>query len=181
MTLESFYTEYYSRIHRYLLSMVRDGSEAEDLVQETFLRACQHQENLRDQRVLLPWLYRIATHVALDRLRQRSRRAPYESETDPEEADVADGQSLAQLVEQNDMSACVQYYLMNLSDRYRAVLLLHDAHGLTITEIADLLGISAANAKIRLHRARLKLKTCLENACAFSYDERGVLVCEPKS
>jgi DNA-directed RNA polymerase specialized sigma24 family protein len=61
------------------------------------------------------------------------------------------------------------------------VILLHDAHGLTITEIADLLGISAANAKIRLHRARLKLKTCLENACAFSYDERGVLVCEPKS
>jgi RNA polymerase sigma-70 factor (ECF subfamily) len=88
--------------------------------------------------------------------------------------------SLQKIIEQDEMSECVQRYLDRLSDRYKSVILLHDMHELTSPEIAKLLGESLANVKIRLHRARLKLRAALEAGCAFSYDETNVLTCESK-
>ena len=177
-----FFKGDYQRIFRYIMSMVHDTAEAEDLTQETFLRAYRRRDSLRDEGAQTAWLYRIATHVCLDRLRQYARRNPMESETDLDQVDVAepDTPSLQQTIERDEMSACVQRYLNGLPDSYRAVMLLHDMHELTAPEIAQLLGESLANVKIRLHRARRKLKTALEAGCAFSYDERSVLTCESK-
>ncbi len=172
----------YPRILKYVGSMVHDPVEAQDLAQETFLRAHRSREALRDEGATLTWLYRIATHVCLDRLRQRARRSPLEWGTPVEEMDLADaGPPLQQVIEQSEMSACVQDYLAGLSDSYRAALLLHDLHELTAAQIAELLGISVATAKIRLHRARLKLRAALEAGCFFSRDERDVLVCERRN
>lgn len=172
----------YQRIFRYLMSMVRDRAEAEDLTQETFLRAYLRRDSLRDEGAQTAWLYRIATHVCLDRLRQYARRAPSESQTDLDEVDVAepDRPSLQQTLEQDEMSECVQGYLNRLPDSYRAVILLYDMHELTAPEIAQLLGESLATIKIRLHRARLKLRAALQAGCEFSRDERDVLTCESK-
>ncbi len=172
----------YQRIFRYVMSMVRNTAEAEDLTQETFLRAYRRRDSLQNEGAQTAWLYRIATNVCLDRLRQYARRAPMESETDLDQTDVAepDTPSLQQIIERDEMSACVQRYLNRLSDSYRAVILLHDMHDLTSPEIAQLLGESLSAVKIRLHRARSKLATALEAGCAFSYDERSVLTCESK-
>jgi RNA polymerase sigma-70 factor (ECF subfamily) len=182
LTTPAMFEGYAQRLYRYALSLMHDAAEADDVVQETFLRAYRRLDSLRDPAALTTWLYRIATHICLDRLRQRTRRAPLEVDADP--ADVAevdsDSPSLQQIVEQNEMSDCVQRYLDNLSDSYRAVILLHDLHGLTGPEMADLLGVSLATVKIRLHRARRKLQAQLEAGCAFSHDERDTLVCEPK-
>ncbi len=174
--------EHYDRIYRYVLSLVHDTAEAEDLTQDTFLRAHQCQDSLRDSQAMLAWLYRIATHICLDRLRQRVRRSPLELDTDPAEMDLidADGPSLLQVIEQNEMSACVQNYLARLADSYRAVILLHDMHELTASEIAEILDLSLPNVKIRLHRARQKLRTLLGSGCMLGYDERGVFTCEAK-
>ena len=76
------------------------------------------------------------------------------------------------------MGSCVRQYIEDLPDSYRAVILLHDLEGLTNPEIADLLGISLATAKIRLHRARNRLREALGDGCSFSRDDRDVLVCE---
>ena len=172
----------YQRIFRYVVSMMRDTTEAEDLTQETFLRAYLRRDSLRDEGAQTAWLYRIATHVCLDRLRQYARRSPKESETDLDEVDVpeTDTPSLQQTLERDEMSECVQGYVNRLSDSYRAVILLHDVHELTATEIAQLLGESLATIKIRLHRARRKLSLALGSGCEFSHDERDVLVCESK-
>jgi RNA polymerase sigma-70 factor, ECF subfamily len=172
----------YQRIFRYIVSMVRDTAEAEDLTQETFLRAYQRRDSLRDVGAQTAWLYRIATHVCLDRLRQYARRSPKESSADLDDIDVAepDTPSLQQTLERDEMSECVQRYLNRLSDSYRAVILLHDMHELTAAEIAQLLGESLATIKIRLHRARRKLSIALQAGCEFSHDERDVLVCESK-
>ncbi len=56
-------TQHYDQLYRYVLSLVRDTTEAEDLTQDTFLRAYQRQDTLRDSQAMLAWLYRIATHV----------------------------------------------------------------------------------------------------------------------
>ena len=134
----------YQRIFRYIGSMVRDTAEAEDLTQETFLRAYRSRDSLRDEGAQTAWLYRIATHVALDRLRRNARRAPLESEIDLGETDVADrdSPSLQETWDRDEMSGCVQRFLNELSDSYRAVILLHDMHGLTAQEIAQQLGLT---------------------------------------
>jgi RNA polymerase sigma-70 factor, ECF subfamily len=178
----NIFQEDYQRIFRYIMSMVRDTAEAEDLTQETFLRAYQRRDSLWDEGAQTAWLYRIATHVCLDRLRQYARRSPKESQTDLDEIDVAepDTPSLQQTLEQGEMSECVQRYFNRLSDSYRSVILLHDMHELTAAEIAQLLGESLATIKIRLHRARRKLSLALGGGCNFSHDERDVLVCESK-
>jgi RNA polymerase sigma-70 factor (ECF subfamily) len=177
-----FFNGDYQRIFRYIMSMVRDTAEAEDLTQETFLRAYRHRDSLRDEGAQTAWLYRIATHVCLDRLRQYARRTPVESGTDIDQVEVAepDAPSLQKVIEQDEMSACVQGYLNRLPDSYRAVILLHDMHELTAAEIAQLLSASLANVKIRLHRARHKLRIALQAGCDFSYDESSVLTCESK-
>ncbi len=172
----------YQRIFRYIMSMVQDRAEAEDLTQETFLRAYRGRDSLRDEGAQTSWLYRIATHVSLDRLRQYARRAPMESETDLDQVEIpeADSPSVQETIERDEMSACVQDYLNRLPDSYRAVILLRDMHELTAAEIAKLLGESLATIKIRLHRARRKLRPALEAGCEFSYNEQNVLTCESK-
>jgi RNA polymerase sigma-70 factor, ECF subfamily len=177
-----FFEQNYDRIYRYVRGMVRDPDEAEDLTQEAFLRAHSERESLRDAGAIVAWLYRIATHVTLDRLRQRKATATHVSTADPAELEQ---QSLVALtaeqgLEQGQMSDCVQRYLIELPDTYRAVILLHDAHGLTGPEIAALLEVSLPTVKIRLHRARGRLKQALQEGCRFSCDSRGVLVCEPR-
>ncbi len=172
----------YNRIFRYIQGMIKDEKEAQDLTQETFLRAFLKRDSLRDQAAQTAWLYKIATHVCLDRLRQFARFAPKESETDLQEVDIAetDAPSVQKITEQNEMSACVQNYLNGLPDRYRAVILLHDVHDLTAMEISTLLSESLASVKIKLHRARLKLKAALQAGCTFSLDDNTVLICESK-
>ncbi len=172
----------YDRIFRYVLSMVRDEAEAEDLVQETFLRAYRARDSLQAEAAQTAWLYRIATHASLDRLRQRTRRAPMETDTDLDEVDVddADAPSLQKSMEHGEMSDCVQGYLNRLSDSYRSVILLHDVHELTALEISQLLHEPLTAIKIRLRRARLKLKAALEAGCEFSHDESSTLTCQTR-
>ena len=178
---EAALSAHYAQILRYVRGVVRNADEAEDLTQETFLRAYRARDSLRDPDAMLPWLYSVATHVCLDRLRQRTRQARARSDLDPEAVSPPDPAPSAGLgVEQEDMSTCVEAYVSELSDSYRAVLLMHDVKGLTAREIAELLGDSTGSVKIRLHRARKQLQSALEAACDFSQDECGTLVCDPK-
>ena len=83
-------------------------------------------------------------------------------------------------LERHQMSACVQNQILLLPETYRMVLFLFDVFGFTHKEITEILGISPENVKMRLHRARKRLKSNLEKNCTFEQDDRNVLVCEPK-
>lgn len=169
-------------VTRYLRYLVRDVGEAEDLAQETFLRAHRQQNSLRDPAALASWLYQIATHVSIDRLRQRAKTVQRQVDEPVEDVPIADRDrpSPLTIVQQNEMSECVRRYVANLPDTYKAVLLFHDCDGLTADEIARLLQLPLTTVKMRLHRARRQLQSALNKACAFERDERGVFICEPK-
>lgn len=174
---------YRERIRRHILFMVRDPELAADLTQETFLRAHEELASLQDPSALSVWLYRIATRLCLDAYRSSKRTAGSTSSGEGAREDgpaFEAGPSLQLLLEQAEMSACVRGLLDELPPSYRAVLLLHDLHGLSGREIADQLQCTVATAKIRLHRARRRLEAALRASCDFACDERGVLVCEPK-
>ncbi len=184
--LEARLLTYRPQVHRHILAMVRDAAEAEELTQDTYARALDRIDNLRDPESALAWLYRIATNLSLDHLRRRRPpTVPLDSAAVTAE-DVGGAATreppmslIETALERSEMSQCVQSYLETLPDDYRVAVLLHDVYGLSNPEIAQLLGCSVATAKIRLHRARRRLREVLDAACAFDIDERGVLVCEP--
>lgn len=178
----ALFTAHHDRIRRYIAGMVRDLAEAEDLTQETFLRAHSKADALRDPSAARGWLYRIATHVCLDRLRQI--KLPTDVGIDEEaaraSAPVSKEAPAQERVERAETSACVQRCLDFLPDNYRSVILLYEAHGLRAAEIADLLGINVSTVKIRLHRARRRLQFVMDIGCTVSGTATGVPCCEPK-
>ena len=183
-SLEDRLSEFRPRIERHIRAMTRDGVIAQDLTQETYLRALQRLHQLRDPQAALAWLYRIATSVTLDWLRRR-RPEVISLDSSTALADQAGTtrrpESLIEAaLERDEMSECVQNYLQALSDDYRAAILLHDIHGLTNPEIARITGCTLATAKIRVHRARQSLRAALHESCTFETDDRGVLVCNPR-
>jgi RNA polymerase sigma-70 factor (ECF subfamily) len=184
VSLEALLVSFQPQVRRHILSMVRNEAEADELTQESYARALERKHQLRDPQAALAWLYRIATTVSLNRLRQR-RPSPVPLD----DANVAAEESfdrerapspLEGALEQSEMSECVQRYLATLPDDYRIAILLHDANGLSNAEIAELVGCSLATAKIRVHRARHRLGETLKAACSFEIDDRGVLVCNPQ-
>lgn len=121
--------------------------------------------------------------VSVDHLRQRGRQPVVVDAMEPDAVTPNDEPppSLQSLVEQREMAACIQRYILDLPSDYRTVILLHDLGGMTAAEIAVTLELTLPNVKMRLHRARARLKSALELGCALSCDYRGVLVCEPKT
>ena len=187
VTREARLVPFRAQVQRHLLAMVRDMSLAEELTQDAYARALERIDQLRDPQAALAWLYRIATTVALDRLRQRRPSTvtldtvrPADGEAEQAAERGGPPSLLEGTLESSEMSACVQGYLAALPDDYRIAILLLDAHGLSNPEIAELLGCSLATAKIRVYRARARLRELLAAACSFEIDERGVLVCDPQ-
>lgn len=80
-----------------------------------------------------------------------------------------------------EMNDCVQQFVANLPADYRSVMILSELKGLSNRRIAEVLGLSLATVKIRLHRARARLKADLAAGCSFYRDDRNELACEPKS
>ncbi len=189
LSFEDIFSRYHDRMYRYILRLMHQPDEAEDLTQETFLRVHSELSTLRNESALTSWLYRIATHICYDRFRQASYRMESQSLEDNqgEQSDTLEGQiedfdelKLDQVIDQQEMSTCVQAYVSRLSDDHRIAILLHDLHGMTCPEIAQRLGCSLELVKIRLYRARQKLKSVLSAVCDFSVDQQGILVCESK-
>ncbi len=165
------------QLFRYVMSMLRDRGDAEDLLQEILLRAHRGFANLRAGEAVTTWLFRIATHACVDHFRQRARQPAIDADADP---DAPEPITLQTTLERREMSACVQRFLEALPDDYRSVLMLVELESLSGTEAASLLGVPLTTVKMRLHRARHMLQTAMEAGCSFGCDERGVMVCEPK-
>jgi len=177
------------RVLRYLARMAGEA-EAEDLAQEVFEKVSRGLEGFRGDADLSTWVYRIATNSALDRLRQRGK--PTDS-MDPSSVDTiavseADRnvwtgeirQTLEGRVIRDEMNACIREVVNGLPENYRTVIILGDLEGFSDREIAEILGLSLRNAKIRLHRARVQLRRDLEKACVFYRSEDNELACDRK-
>lgn len=154
-----------------------DAADAEDLANETLLRALQAAESFRGEAALGTWLHRIAVNLAYDQLRRQGRESgvPLDADQEPAESDRADP------LEQRQMSQCVREVLAGLPAAQRQLLVESDVLERTTPEIARDAGITTGNAKIRLHRARRSLQAALQDRCEFHHRDGGVLCCTPKS
>ena len=183
MEFWEIYDPYYGKVRKFILALVKDPWTADDLIQETFLRVQQNLGTLKDSSKLSSWIYRIAYNRCQDHFRRGKAERKRESTDSEQTENLAEGFIQEQLIqkelEQREMGRCVQDQIDLLPESLRAVLVLFDIMECSHQEIADILGITVANVKVRLHRARKTLKPILEKKCTFEKDERNVLVCTP--
>ena len=181
------YSEFYPKITHYLKRLVGEH-EAEDVAQTVFEKVNTNLSTFKGESKVSTWVFKIATNAALDRLKSPSYKrtpsgplAPVPLQT-VENIEMAFGKPTSpdQKVIRDEMSDCVREFVDRLQTDYRTILVLNELEGFTNTEIADILQISVDAAKIRLHRARAKLKKELEKGCDFYHDERSELACDRK-
>jgi len=165
---EAFYTlvsRYERPLYRSALAITRNPTDAEDVVQETFLRAYEHLAQFRGEAKFQTWLTQIALNTARMKLR-KNHGALWESLDQPratEEGllprDVREWrENPEQQLGREEIEALLHQALKGLPAGYREVLALRDIQLLSTQETADILGLSVANVKTRLLRARLQLR-----------------------
>jgi RNA polymerase sigma-70 factor, ECF subfamily len=162
--LAALVTEYASTLYRVAFSVLRNPADAEDAVQEAFLRVLRHRGMLGEVRDRRVWLIRIVWNIVLD----RKRRAKTRPETD----DVAElarvlpsnGLSAEQIVAAAQHHAHVLACVERLPAKEREVLLLSAFEELTSVEIATVLGITESSVRSRLFRARNLMAGLLNHA-----------------
>jgi len=171
-----------SRVLRYLTRLV-GGDEAEDLTQSVMLKISEGLPGFRGDSSLSTWIYRIATNAALDRLRRRTIQPAAATEAELDEADVpeeAQAPSIEKTAIREEMNACIREFIERLPDNYKTVMALSEVEGFKNDEIAAICELSLDTVKIRLHRAREKLRKDLEAGCSFYRDESDELACDRK-
>lgn len=185
LEFDEIFQQYHSPIYKYLLRMTQSSADAEDLVQETFIRVNKSLKSFRGNASISTWIYRIATNTSIDHFRKKGG-TDMQFDITAEEDESAGIQlasdtdaSTDNLAAKNEMSDCVKSFIARLQPGYRIVLVLHDLQGLKNRQIAEVLDCSLDSVKIRLHRARKKLQEALVKGCDFSYDERNVFICQP--
>ncbi|MBI5964651.1 MAG: sigma-70 family RNA polymerase sigma factor [Chloroflexi bacterium] len=180
LEFHKIYAAFQPKILRYLTHLAGE-SEAEDLTQETFVKIHQGLEDFRGEAQLSTWIYRIATNTALDRLRSPSFQCVIQSplSEDLDETRLVDKaicpEDKKPLIEKQlireEMNECIRGYIEKLPENYRTILVLSEWEGLKNNEIAEILGVTLDTVKIRLHRAKSKLKEELETHCEFYWVE----------
>ncbi len=168
---------------RYFLHAVHDVGLAEDLTQETFLRAVQGWAAFRGECSPRTWLRRIAVNILRDHWRGRASEdgtmLPRPLEDAPPLADPQESPALA--IERRQVQACLGNLVGQLPSGEREALVLAVQGALPAREIARRLGLTPEAARTRLHRARRKLAAMVGRRCALVTDEGGALSCEARS
>lgn len=161
---------YSGQIYRLAVKMLGTPQDAEDVLQNTFLKAIQHFPEFEGRSSISTWLYRIAANEALMILRKQKPEIPVPGE---DEADEDDDYLPVQFVDWSNLpeaeliSSEAHTYLdsaiQQLSEKLRMVFILRDLEGLSIRETGDILGLTETAVKTRLLRARLQLREHLSD------------------
>lgn len=184
------YDEFFPKIKRYLSRIVGEN-EAEDITQVVFEKVNRNLEVFKGESKHSTWIYRIATNTALDRLKTTSYLRSTTGPLAPLPMEVIKVEEIAaktfdkptspehKLI-RNEMSECIKEFIYRLPPDYCTIIVLKELEGFTNKEMSEILQISLDAVKIRLHRARVKLKQSLETGCNFYQDERNELACDRK-
>lgn len=152
---------YNQRLYRVARAILRDDAEAEDVMQDAYVRAYHHLNQFSGRAKFSTWLIRIAVHEALARVRRRKRYDALEdyAESQGETMIFSSGApNPAQEVSAAQTRAMLEAAILALPDTYRTVLMMRDIEELSTAETADALELSEENVKVRLHRARALLR-----------------------
>jgi RNA polymerase sigma-70 factor (ECF subfamily) len=159
---ETIMRRHNQRLYRAARAILRDDSQAEDVVQDAYVRAYEHLRQFAGRASFAAWLIRIAVNEGLARLRSRKH---YDEQLNEEEGEGDRMDRFASSMPDPEQEASTQEVrklldvsIEGLPDSSRAVFVLRDVEGMSTAETADALGITEENVKVRLHRARALLR-----------------------
>lgn len=157
---------FYHRIYNTAYFIIQDRHLAQDVVQETFIKAFRHIDQVQDGKKIGAWLATIATRTAIDFLRKIKRQndTPTEDVYIDEEVskDQMKSSSVEKIAEDRFLKSLIKQNITKLKPEYKDVLVLKYEYSLKDEEIAETLELGISAVKSRLHRARLKLRTVLD-------------------
>lgn len=165
----------YRQAYNMAMRLTSNSSEAEDLIQETYVRAFRFFHRYDDTLPFTSWLYRIMTNIHIDAVRRRSRLKTVSVEqVGPDGTqtwDLPDGQSVtdADLMERT-LEEPIQLGLKSMTAEFRMAVLLADIDGLSYEEIADIIHTSVGTVRSRIHRGRKQLREYLNKSCPGRYE-----------
>jgi RNA polymerase sigma-70 factor (ECF subfamily) len=162
---------YEQKLYNFSLRMCRDHSDAEDMVQDTFLNVFKYLKDFRYESKFKNWLYKVAASTCIKK-RRKSKFAP-EKELSLDEFRPSDEADAPEEVPQwaqmpldkllnAELTGAVHQGILAIPKKYRMVIVLRDIEGFSTVETAQILNLSPANVKVRLHRARLFLRDQLK-------------------
>ena len=160
---------YNRRLFRIARSILRNDAEAEDVVQETYVRAFTGLDMFRGDAAFGTWITRIAMNEALGRLRRRWPTVDWETYgTNRNEAEIinfpisASGSDPEKAMAQSEIRTVLEHAIDELPDAFRSVFVARLVEGMSVDETADLFGLQPETVKTRLHRARVLLRAELD-------------------
>jgi RNA polymerase sigma-70 factor, ECF subfamily len=154
-----FVSEHLRRVFVQIYRIVGNVADAQDLTQEAFIKALQHQNQIKDDQKAAHWLSRIATNTAIDFLRRNSRVSFCEVEDDFQESRTESPEQALLRAEQRNY---LEDGLRLLSPRERAAIMLRDVEGLPAEEVARRLDCSKATVRSHIANARTKFRRYIE-------------------
>jgi RNA polymerase sigma-70 factor (ECF subfamily) len=169
LAFETLVRRYGNYLYRIALRLARNEAEARDALQDTFLSALRYISDFRGTSSLKTWLHKLTVNATLMRMRSARSREEISIDVlaDPiegvrDEPDWVFVESVEASAARTEVRALVRDSIDRLPERYRTVLILRDIEGYDAAEVAELLGDTEGNVKVRLHRARTALKRLLE-------------------
>src|SRR5262245_21701957 len=167
----TLFDQHYQAVYNYVLWLSGDPDLAEDVTQETFIRAHRSLPRLRPPFNLKAWLYRTAHNLFIDETRRKAPVLPLDTDTRLRAANRDPERELLF----SELSSPVRTALKRLSPNHREALVLREVEGFEYTDIAAIMGVSLDNVKVLLHRARSSFK---DNYRHPLLSEEGVPECE---
>lgn len=158
VAIEEVVRRTHRQVYTLAVRLVRDRYEAEDVVQDSYLRALRGLPSFREDARFETWLYRIVTNTAMSHLRRRARMGELWSERDDGGPEIP---APTELEEETVHRDALSRALDALPAGMRSVVILKDVYGFSCAEIGEELGVSEGAIKVRLHRARKRLKESL--------------------
>ncbi|MGS0742029.1 RNA polymerase sigma factor RpoE [Glaciimonas sp. GG7] len=171
--------KYQRKLMRLVSRLVRDQAEAEDVVQEAFIKAYRALPQFRGDSAFYTWLYRIGINTAKNYLVTQGRRAPTSTESNSEEAETFDdGQQLRDintpesLLATKQIAQTVNVAMETLPDELRTAITLREIEGLSYDEIAEAMGCPIGTVRSRIFRAREAIAEKLRPLLGTAIDKR---------
>jgi RNA polymerase sigma-70 factor (ECF subfamily) len=163
----ALWREFSEPLRRFLRARIASAADADDLLQEVFLRIHRRLPELRETAKLQGWVYRIARNAVIDHYRAKRPHVPFAEEADPLDPVGRDAV---------DLTPALRRFLGELPAEMRDPLIRYEFQGESLDDVARALGLSLTATKSRVRRARLQLREMLDRCCRFEFDRRGRVI-----
>jgi RNA polymerase sigma-70 factor (ECF subfamily) len=171
---EGVWKDFHGRLLSFVARRVKQPADAEDVVQEIFVRIHRNLSTVRDETRLPAWVFKVARNVIVDYFRKNSR--PAETLTENFDLPAPTEQSEIDCSALKELAHCLEPMIEALPESYRHAIRLTELRGVSQSEAAKQTGLSVSGMKTRVQRARRKLKTMLFQCCEIELDSRRGVV-----